>query len=316
MSGVPTAPQLSIQLLNFAQSATDWEPLLQLAATADRAGVDRLVVSDHVLFGERLGAYGDPSTGGIAGGRQPTTSDGHWLEPMTLLSVIAGRTRRVRLGTSILLAALRTPTVLAMQAATLDVMSGGRLDLGVGVGWQREEYEASGLSFEGRGELLDHCLEVCRRLWTESVVDGVIGDARFDNVHAAPKPLQPGGVPIWVSGRATARTAARLARFGVGWIPWGDDAVDPRPGIAVMRAAFAAAGRDPSGLLAQGTLPVVRENGRVNVEASMAGVSALADTGVTDFRVPYRWGVDPVTEADLLEALVGAFRLVTGASAT
>ena len=78
---------------------------------------------------------------------------------------------RVRLGTNILLAALRRPVVLAKTAATLDVLSGGRLDLGVGVGWQREEYEAAGLDFDGRGRLLDHTLEVCQTLWREPARD-------------------------------------------------------------------------------------------------------------------------------------------------
>ena len=75
----------------------------------------------------------------------------------------------MRLATGILLAALRRPVVLAKSAATLDVLSGGRLDLGVGVGWQREEYEAAGLDFDGRGRLLDHTLEVCTELWTQTV---------------------------------------------------------------------------------------------------------------------------------------------------
>ena len=108
-------------------------------------------MSDHVVFGERLEEYGRPEIGGQAGGKQPTGPDGHWLEPLTTLSVLAGMTSRIRLGTNILVAALRRPAVLAKSTATLDVLSGGRLDLGVGVGWQREEYEAAGLDFDGRG---------------------------------------------------------------------------------------------------------------------------------------------------------------------
>ena len=124
-------------------------------------------MSDHVVFGERLEEYGRPEIGGQAGGKQPTGPDGHWLEPLTTLSVLAGMTSRIRLGTNILVAALRRPAVLAKSAATLDVLSGGRLDLGVGVGWQREEYDAAGLDFDGRGRLLDHTLEVCQTLWRE-----------------------------------------------------------------------------------------------------------------------------------------------------
>ena len=125
----------------------DWRYLVDRAQAAEEAGIDRVVVSDHVVFGEDLEAYGKPELGGIAGGRQPTGPDGCWLEPLTSLAVIAGATTTVRLGTGVLLAALRRPAVLAKTAATLDVLSGGRLDLGVGIGWQREEYEAAGLDF-------------------------------------------------------------------------------------------------------------------------------------------------------------------------
>src|SRR5207249_1852570 len=83
----------------------------------------------------------------LEGRRQPTGPDGHWLEPLTVLTAVAAQTTRVRLGTYILLAALRRPVILAKQLATLDVISRGRVDLGVGIGWQREEYEAAGLDF-------------------------------------------------------------------------------------------------------------------------------------------------------------------------
>src|SRR3954464_9254980 len=161
-------PHLSTALLTFsAQEPASWAPTLERARVADEAGVDRLVVSDHVVFGERLEEYSRPEIGGQAGGKQPTGPDGLWLEPLTTLSVLAGMTSRIRLGTNILVAALRRPAVLAKSTATLDVLSGGRLDLGVGVGWQREEYEAAGLDFDDRGRLLDHTLEVLQTLWRE-----------------------------------------------------------------------------------------------------------------------------------------------------
>lgn len=305
---VPT-PQLSIQLPNFAESPSSWQPTLDLATAADRAGIDRVVVSDHVVYGENLEAYADPSTGGTAGGKQPTSPDGHWLEPLTLLSVVAGQTANVRLCTGILLAALRTPAVLAKQAATLDVLSGGRLDLGVGVGWQREEYEACGLDYGRRGDLLDHTLAVCQMLWTERVADFDDDHLHFERIHAMPKPAQPGGVPIWVSGRINRRTISRLARFGTGWIPWGDHVADPRAGIDAMREALTFAGRDPATLQVQGVLPVVRsDDGVVDVSRTAEGVPALVDAGITDFRFYQRWGVDPAAEAELLESMVTAFR--------
>jgi probable F420-dependent oxidoreductase len=218
-------PQLSIHLRSFSpDSVADWTSLLDQATAADEAGVDRVVVSDHVVFGERLDEYGRPEVGGMPGGKQPTGPDGSWLEPLTTLSFVAARTRRVRVGTSILLAALRRPAVLAKTAATLDVLSGGRLDLGVGVGWQREEYEAAGLDFDRRGALLDSGLRVCQTLWSETSASFNDSELAFERIHQMPKPLQSGGVPIWVSGTVNGPMLRRLAEFGSGWIPWGFDA--------------------------------------------------------------------------------------------
>jgi probable F420-dependent oxidoreductase len=305
-------PQLSIQIPNFAEQTDGWEHTLAIARLADRIGVDRVVVSEHTLYGERLDEYARPEVGGMPGGKQPTGPDGHWLDPLTVLSFVAAQTSRVRVGTAVLLAALRSPSVLAKQLATLDVLSGGRLDLGVGVGWQREEYEAAGLSFEQRGTLLDRCLELCQRLWTEQVVDHDDGQYRFERIHAMPKPLQPGGVPIWVSGRATPRTAARVARFGAGWIPWGDAMGDPSASMAVVREAWSAAAHDPATLQVQGGLPAVREDGQLQVAATMERTATLAAAGVTDFRFHGRWGVDLAAEEDLLTSVVDGFRATFG----
>src|SRR3954452_5730024 len=217
-------PKLSLYLRSYSnQPDEDWNAILQTARAMDAAGVDRLVVSDHVVFGENLDAYGNPAAGGTAGGRQPTGPDGNWLEPLVFLTAVAATTTRIRLSTGVLLAALRRPAVLAKQLATMDVLSGGRVDLGVGVGWQREEYEAVGLSFEQRGRLLDHTLEVCQLLWTQQRAAHDSSELSFDGIHQMPKPMQPGGIPVWISGTVNKRVARRLSRFGTRWIPWGAD---------------------------------------------------------------------------------------------
>jgi alkanesulfonate monooxygenase SsuD/methylene tetrahydromethanopterin reductase-like flavin-dependent oxidoreductase (luciferase family) len=111
-----------------------------------------------------------------------------------------------------------------------------------------------------------------------------------------PKPAQPGGVPVWVSGRSTnARVVERVVRFGAGWIPWGDDAQDPLAGLDRMRAALDAAGRDPASLQVTAALP-----------ADVDEVPALAAAGITDFRIAQR------VDDDDLHALVAAFRAVAG----
>ena len=306
-------PTLSIQLITFsAAEAPDWQPLFAHARAADRAGVDRVIVSDHVAFGEDLSAYADPRAGGTAGGKQPTGPDGHWLEPLTVLSFVAAQTRRVRLQTGILLAALRRPAVLAKAAATLDTLSGGRLDLGVGVGWQAAEYEVCGLDYRGRGALLNQSLEVCHALWTQQAATYSGEGLSFSDMHAMPKPSQPDGVPVWVSGRINGPVLDRLVRFGSGWIPWGDDALDPVPGIGRIRAACEAAGRDPAEIGIQGPLPIVRTgDGRIDIDATMAGVPPLVERGVTDFKAFVRLSAGPDAEAEAeaeLAPLVNAFR--------
>jgi probable F420-dependent oxidoreductase len=289
-----------------------WDDLLHQAEALDRAGFDRLVIADHVVFGEHLEEYGRPEIGGQAGGKQPTGPDGHWLEPLTTLSVIAGRTTRIRLGTGILIAALRRPVVLAKMAATLDVLSSGRLDLGVGVGWQREEYEAAGLSFAGRGKLLDESLRICRLLWTETASRYESDTLTFNAIHMMPKPRQAGGVPIWVSGTVNPLVARRLATFGSGWIPWGDAAANIREGIATMGEALAAFDRDLSGLGVVGWLPSKRQGGAIDVAATMEQVPELLAAGVTDFRMNLRIPAGPAEAHDYLAPIVEQFRSAAG----
>ena len=268
-----------------AEDPGTWQPVFDLARAADAAGIDRVLVSDHVVLGENLEAYGRPESGGVEGGKQPTGPDGHWLEPLTTLSVLCGMTSRVRLCTNILIAALRRPVVLAKAAATLDVLSGGRLDLGVGVGWQREEYEAAGLDFGTRGRQLDLTLEVCQTLWREPSAKVDLDGLAFEAIHMMPKPRQPAGVPIWVSGRLNERVAHRLARFGSGWIPWGEDAADLAGSIPRMREAVAAAEGDAGVIQVAGTLPTVRREDRsVDLDATMERTIPLVEAGVTDFR--------------------------------
>jgi probable F420-dependent oxidoreductase len=244
---------LSVGLPSFGAAAPEggWRAIVDLAREAEDAGVDRVVVSDHVVLGPNVDEY--------PWGRFPTGSDGHWLEPLTLLSAVATATTRVRLATGILIAPLRPAPVLAKAVATLDHLSGGRVDLGVGTGWQREEYDAAGLDFDQRGRLLTETMTTCRALW----------EGRVPDVWCEPKPLQA-RLPVWFSGTLTPRNVRRIVELGDGWIPIttatpGDIAA----GIAQLRAEFDRVGRDPTTL-------------RVQASArSPEGIAALADAGVT-----------------------------------
>ena len=285
-----------------------WQPLFDRARAADEAGIDRIFVSDHVVFGEHMDAYARPEVGGQEGGRQPTGPDGHWLEPLTVLTAVSSVTSRVRLATGILLAALRRPAVLAKTAATIDVLSGGRLDLGVGVGWQREEYQAAGLDFEQRGHLLDQTLAVCQTLWRDSPARFDSEDLEFDGIHQMPHPVQPGGVPIWVSGTVNKRVLERIVRFGSGWIPWGPAESDPPAWIPRVHEALAAAGRDAAGFQVAGRLPTVtNDDGDIDIERTMERVPPLVEAGVTDFRAFVRLPRAQAAAADRLAAIVVAF---------
>jgi probable F420-dependent oxidoreductase len=305
-----TTPQCSTMLRTFAaEDPGGWDHLIDLAVAADAAGVDRLVLSDHVAFGENLEAYADPKRGGAKGGKQPTGPDGHWLDPVATIAYLSALTSRVRFGTNILIAALRRPVTLAKELATIDVLSGGRLDLGVGVGWQEEEYEAAGLSYRERGGLLDHTVEVLQTLWREQTASYDGAGLRFSNIHQMPKPLQPGGVPVWVSGTVNPRAMQRLARFGSGWIPWGDDAADIATGIAKMRAAVSELGRDPADLGVVGNAPMVRDaDGGFDVAAAVAAAPALVEAGVTDVRFTVAPPRERAAATDYLSDLVHQFR--------
>ena len=303
------SPQLSLTLITFAaDDPGDWSHLIDRAVAADRAGLDRLALSDHVAFGPDLSAYADPAKGGIDGGRQPTGPDGLWLEPLTVVSHLTAVTSRVRFATNILLAALRRPVVLAKTAATIDVLSGSRLDLGVGVGWQAAEYDAAGLSYSARGDQLDHTLAVCREIWSNEQASFTDERLHFTDIHQMPKP-GGGGVPIWVSGTVNRRAMTRLARFGSGWIPWGPDAADLTASIPRMRAAVADLGGDATGFDVVGSLPTSYDDaGAIDVPATMASVRALVEAGVTDFRSNARFTSTGEQLTDEIGALVAAFR--------
>jgi probable F420-dependent oxidoreductase len=300
--------RISVSLPTFAAEAPpDWQRVFDLARAADDAGVDRVVVSDHVVFGEDLEAYGRPEKGGVEGGRQPTGPDGHWLEPLVVLTAVAAQTTRVRLGTYILIAALRRPVVLAKQLATLDVLSAGRVDLGVGIGWQREEYDAAGLDFGSRGRLLDQTLEVCQLLWREQRADFTSPDLDFQAIHTMPKPVQHGGVPIWVSGRVNARVARRLARFGMGWIPWGEDAAELDVSVPRMRSAVDDAGGDGAAVRVLGPVsPGKTGDGAFDAAGFAVELERLAVAGVTDTVVQMRPPGSYDAGRELYDALVAA----------
>jgi probable F420-dependent oxidoreductase len=231
-----------------------------------------------------------------------------------VLAALAALTTRIRLATGILITPLRGAAVLAKTAATVDVLSGGRLDLGVGTGWQAEEYAAVGLDFSKRGQLLTDTLAACRALWRDSPAAVDLPTVQFSETWCDPKPVQPDGVPIWVSGTLLRPVQDRVVRFGAGWIPIMTATIDDiREGTAQLKAAFTEVGRDPSTLQVRGPLAVVRDDDkRVDIGATVAGVEELVDAGATDAHVPLQaLSREPAEATELLRDLAAAFAAVT-----
>ena len=293
-------PTLTVGLPNFgALFEGDWRRLIDLAVQAEVAGVDRINVVDHVVMGSRTDAY--------TWGRFPTTPDAPWLEPLTVLTAMASVTSTVRLTTGILIAPLRPAALLAKTIATLDQLSGGRVDLGVGVGWQREEYLAQGLDFDQRGQLLTDTIGACRALWTEMPASFESPTMSFREVYCSPQPMQS-SLPVWFSGVLLQRTLDRIARLGDGWIPiMGATVDDIAAGAARLRDALTVAGRDPAMLTVQAPVVMARTDNGFDIDATMASVPRLLDAGATDIYVNLR-AFDPT----LTDAATTLARLVEG----
>lgn len=194
-----------------------------IARKGEEFGFDALLTGDHILVPKNISSpY--PYT---EGGEFPGSSSGESMEQITLLSYIAGQTSKIRLVTSVLIVPHRNPLIAAKSLATLDVLSGGRLVVGVGVGWMREEFEALGLPpFEERGAVTDEYIRAFKVLWTEDDPHFEGKYISFDDITFLPKPVQKPHPPIWVGGesRPALRRAAELAD---GWYPLGSNPTFP-----------------------------------------------------------------------------------------
>jgi probable F420-dependent oxidoreductase len=304
----PTRPTLSLSLPSFGTVPDGgWRALLDAARAAEDAGIDRIALPDHVTMG--------PNTHEYAWGRFPTPPEADWLEPITTLTAIAAVTTRVRLATGILIAPLRPAALLAKAVATLDVISGGRVDLGVGTGWQREEYDAQGLDFAARGRLLTDTIGACRALWEQMPASFTSASVSFSDVYCAPQPVQR-PLPVWFSGVLHDRNLRRVVELGDGWIPIMNATLDDiRAGGQRLRAAFAAAGRSTDMLHVRGTPMLVRaDGGGIDLGATMATVPQLVAAGCTDVYVHGRAVCADLADAPrVFPAVARAFDAVTSA---
>jgi probable F420-dependent oxidoreductase len=256
----------------------DFAGLASLVTTADRLGVDQVSVVDHVTMGENLSAY--------PYGPFPGSSEMPWLEPMVQLATFASVTERIRLATGIIIGPLRPAAVLAKQIATLDVLSHGRVDIGLGVGWQKEEYEACGVPFEGRFGLMEEQVRACKLLWTQAPAAFAGQHVNFERTYSLPYPVQGADTPIWFGIAPSGRNLQRLAELGDGWLPMERDPEVLAAAIGVIKAAMAGKGRDPSRLQVRASYRIVAgANGKPDLEATLAQTATYAQAGVTTLRV-------------------------------
>ena len=232
-------------------------PINRLARTADQLGVDFIDTSEHVLMGLNALHAGQ--------GWQLHHLDMPQPEALVTLAAMAGATSRIKVLSSIVIAPLRPAGLLAKQAASLYAISGGRFVLGVTASWQKDEYDALGVPFHERGEILDENIAACRALWSSAPASFHGKHVDFEGMFCSPRPAPGDRIPVWFGGKFTPRQIRRVVELGDGWMPFGGLRMsldDKAAAIARLRSAFEAARRDP------GTLDVC--DGVSDVDGSVA----------------------------------------------
>jgi probable F420-dependent oxidoreductase len=211
----------------------------------EACGFESIVVVEHTVLATRY----DSVYPYDRSGRVELAADCPVPDPLDLLSFLAGHTDRLGLATGVLVLPSHHPVVLAKRAATVDVLSGGRLRLCVGVGWLREEIEACGTEFQSRGRRADEQLAVLRALWDDGPPDvSHHGEFfHFENVVCSPKPIAGKHLPVHIGGHSKA-AARRAGRFGDGFQPLGVTGAQLNALLSLMRDEAAALGRDPASI--------------------------------------------------------------------
>jgi probable F420-dependent oxidoreductase len=237
------------------QTATP-EALETLVQSGERLGFASVMIADHLVFPVSIKSRYPYTVSGDFPGQ------GDVLDQLSLMAFVAAKTTRLRLVTSVMIVPYRNPVLTAKALATIDVLSKGRVTLGVGVGWMREEFEALGApDFDRRGAVTDEYIQIFKTLWTKSPASFAGRFYRFDALHSRPHPVQKPHPPIWVGGHSKA-ALRRAARLGDGWHPVGANAAVPLP-PSELRALLdelyrltEAEGRDPKALTISYKAPV------------------------------------------------------------
>ncbi|HKA30665.1 MAG TPA: LLM class F420-dependent oxidoreductase [Candidatus Binatia bacterium] len=247
------------------------EMLTHLATTAERTGIESIWAVEHVVIpvGYKSTYPYDPS------GKIPAPPQVPMPDPLIALAYAAAVTKTLRLATGILILPQRHPLYVAKEVASLDVLSGGRLILGIGVGWLEEEFQALGIPFRERAARTAETVRAMRSLWKPEPEPFSGKFFRWGPLESHPKPVQQPGVPIVVGGH-TDIAARRAARYGDGFFPGVTDEDKLTRLLGIMRGECAKVGRDPA--------KIEVTSGRAAPDVD--GVRRLRDLGVSRFMVP------------------------------
>jgi probable F420-dependent oxidoreductase len=248
---------------------------VEAARAAEAAGFESLWTVEHVIFPDNYASqypYSDT-------GKMPAAPSTPIPDPLIWLAYVAAATTTVRLATGILILPQRNPLVLAKEVATLDHLSGGRVELGVGVGWLKEEFEALGIPWERRGERTDEYIAAMRELWSKDHAAYRGQFTSFANASSNPKPVQA-SVPIVVGGHSRA-AAERAGRLGDGFFPGKGSVAELAEAFDIVRQTAAAAGRDPAAIEFSAGHPGIYGDDPIGAVQEMAsiGVSRLIVAG-------------------------------------
>src|SRR6476469_2535266 len=215
-----------------------------VAGAADRAGFATLWAGEHVVMvDESASRYPYSDDGRIA---VPAEAD--WIDPMIGLSFAAAATSTIRIATGVLLLPEHNPVLVAKQAATLDSLSGGRLTLGIGIGWSREEFDALGVPFARRGARTREYVDAIRTLWRDDVASFDGEFVRFEAVRVNPKPVHDRRIPVVLGGNSDA-ALKRVATWGDGWYGFNLESVDAvADRVEFLHGLCREQGRDPAEL--------------------------------------------------------------------
>lgn len=299
-------------VLILSENWTLWDPrnvrgLVDAAVEAEDAGFDAVMMSEHVVLGPGADAEGVPANPrdyALPGNQDPTTP---WPDPLAVLAAAAAVTARLRLVASSIIAPLRHPLLLAKQLATLDLLSEGRLVVQPTVSWHRPEYEALGVPFERRGELLDEHLAAWRLLWRDSPASFEGRHYRFSDVWLEPKPFRPEGPALWFGGETMhGRLLRRLVTYGRGFNPLGRPSDED---LERLRSGMAAAGRDITELeMVGGTRGrFAGPDGVADIGEAIASIPAQLERGFTTICIkPSQFLDDPNEIGSFCRNLVDA----------